>query len=205
MVSISVVKWNTCNFIFLLYIMSKTTKIVVRVTQNHPTGARSRAGFKFWNNPQQIEVTSEQRKMIEEDKYLLIVTKWNALKQAKESAKKKEEQIKDKTDNNPEVDNWDSGSEDTEWTEWNDNDSKDEWQADDLKEDSDEEETQKPITKNELKAQLEIMWVEFWNKDNLAELEDKTRKALIIELEKAWEEFSSEAEIKDLIALVVTI
>lgn len=62
--------------------MSDLTEIVVRVAANHPTWRRCRAWFIFVKVPSRIEVTAEELKAIQEDKFLLIVTAGGALEQA---------------------------------------------------------------------------------------------------------------------------
>ena len=61
---------------------NKKSVIVVRVPLNHPTGCRRRAGFAFTQEAQAVEVTSEQKKEILEDKYLIQNTKGLAFKEA---------------------------------------------------------------------------------------------------------------------------
>lgn len=68
--------------------MSNTEKIVVRVKPSHPTGSRNRAWFTFWQEPSFVEVTPEQKKLIQEDAYLLIIERWTALEQGLENPAK---------------------------------------------------------------------------------------------------------------------
>lgn len=65
----------------------KKTTIVVRLHANHPSGQRYRAWFKFGMIPTEVEVTDAELKMIQEDNFLIIVTAWTALQQAKKSWK----------------------------------------------------------------------------------------------------------------------
>ena len=55
-------------------------QIVVRVTAAHPTGVRRRAGYVFGKKPSVVEVTKEEKKIIEDDKFLVLVTKGLAYK-----------------------------------------------------------------------------------------------------------------------------
>jgi hypothetical protein len=59
----------------------KSQTIVVRLKPNHPTSQRRRAGFVFTEQPQAVEVTSDQLKMIQDDSYLMISTKGQTFEQ----------------------------------------------------------------------------------------------------------------------------
>ena len=64
--------------------MSKKTleEIVVRVNTRLQAPSRRRAWFIFTEAPSLVEVDSTQKKEIESDQYLTIVTRWGALEQA---------------------------------------------------------------------------------------------------------------------------
>lgn len=60
---------------------SELETIVVRVIPGHPTGSRNRAWFQFGTSPSFVEVTPEQKAIIEADEYLKIIEAWTALEQ----------------------------------------------------------------------------------------------------------------------------
>lgn len=108
--------------------MSNTEKIVVRVKPSHPTGSRNRAWFKFWFEPAFVEVTPEQKKMIEEDAYLIILEKWTAFEQGLENEAANlddgaDAQSDDQTSDDSESDEDDGQADETQTAEnvaWND-------------------------------------------------------------------------------------
>lgn len=108
--------------------MSNTEKIVVRVKPSHPTGSRNRAWFKFWFEPAFVEVTPEQKKMIEADAYLIILEKWTAFEQGLENEAANlddgvDTQSDDQASDDSESDEDDEQADETQTTEnvaWND-------------------------------------------------------------------------------------
>lgn len=60
-------------------------KIVVRLVANHPTGTRNRAGFRFTEDPSQVEVDEVQLEAIKSDPYLKVITKGTAYLQGVEN------------------------------------------------------------------------------------------------------------------------
>lgn len=81
---------------------SELETIVVRVLPGHPTGSRNRAWFQFGTSPSFVEVTPEQKAIIEADQYLKIIDSWTALEQGLSNpAKPLEETSTQNPDLNP--------------------------------------------------------------------------------------------------------
>lgn len=83
---------------------SRKEILVVRCKNTVHTGVRRRAGFVFDDKPLAVEVTPEQKKMIEEDKYLIVVQAGNSIEQGiermnrdKDQAATREQQAEAKT------------------------------------------------------------------------------------------------------------
>lgn len=64
-------------------------KIVVRLKPWFRAPTRRRAWFEFSSSPKLVEVTKEQKKLIEEDNYLIIITKGTAYEQGVKNSKEK--------------------------------------------------------------------------------------------------------------------
>lgn len=89
----SIRPFNLYLFIFRPMAKNKLETIVVRLYPDHPSGVRNRAGFRFTTDPIAVDVTPEQKQLIVDDRFLLIVEKGGAVKQAL-AARAQEEQKK---------------------------------------------------------------------------------------------------------------
>lgn len=176
-VSISVINGalNLFYFFYTHIMAEKLTKIVVRIAGWHPTWSRNRAGYKFGNKPSEVEVTNKELEMIKSDKYLLIVTAWNWLNQAKWV---KAEKLK---------------------TAWKKTESKKDEGWDDKKEDIFKKDIIVELEK------FEVEFKKNSNRDVLHELLVETVVEKLIEKEmKEGEDFTRESDVRDLIVLLET-
>lgn len=80
--------------------MEQLQKMVVRLKLNHPWGRRNRAWFQFDETAQMIMVNAEQKKIIENDSCLTIITKGSTFKRAEEALKEKSDVSMPETDKN---------------------------------------------------------------------------------------------------------
>lgn len=158
----------------------KTTQIVVKLHNGHPTGRMNRAGFEFLQNqPVAIDVTDEQLEIIKEDKMLQILDKKTGGRWYEQAMEQLEGKKAKKKNAKPASDETEEDSEEEE----------EETEEDDEEEESDEgeEETgegEKPISRMN-KTEL------------LAALEAKGKKAGI--------DFDAEAKNEELVKLLKAI